>query len=424
MQVWLLLVLFVACSLVVATTTTAPTAAATVDRNNGLRRLVVSEGAAQTRIHGGWPTTDGRYGYGEVTLLAPEGHKCGGVVVAPDLILSAAHCQRSESQYTQVIVGKHSEDDVTFQAFRVTSELLHPQFDLQGTRFDVMLLKLDGRVERVAPVRINSDPAVPVNGEMLTVIGLGFTEEWQLPTVLHETTVTYTRNLDCADMTDAQGQSLKQDLSLDMLCAGDPGRDSCYGDSGSPLIRPGADSSSDVAVGIVSWGYECAGDLPGVYARLSHSAIEEWLVETICRESVGPPAYLSCAETTEDPTAAPSPRPSPRPSPAPTLTPTLRPTLPPTFPPTVANQPPTLEVTTMPQTAPEGAPPSTTESPTSGALRDAVMDRFNGEEDSPAATQPATQTPMASGTVRYACVSAGAHLLALIGLSITWVVCS
>jgi secreted trypsin-like serine protease len=163
----------------------------------------------------------------------------------------------SESKYIDVVVGKHGVTDDTWENFNVVKELVHPDYNTVNTRFDVMLLKSDQLMQDTQPVRINLDESIPVNGESLTVIGLGYTEEWRLPSSLHETTVTYTRNLDCVNMSDSQGQTLKNDLQLDMLCAGDPGRDSCYGDSGSPLIRPGGSTDTDIVVGIVSWGYEC-----------------------------------------------------------------------------------------------------------------------------------------------------------------------
>jgi trypsin len=342
-------------------------------------------GAPQTRIFGGWNTVDGRYGYAEVTLLSNEGHKCGGALIAPDLIISAAHCQQSESQYTYVIVGKNNDDDVTWEGFNIIAEYVHPDYNIANTRFDVMLLKIDGMVTQTQPVRFNTDPEIPENGEQLTVVGLGYTEQWTLPTTFLETTVTYTRNLECANLSNSQGQTLKNDLHLDMICAGDPGRDSCYGDSGSPLIRPGVDASTDLIVGLVSWGFECAGDLPGVYARLSHWAIQQWLIETICRESANPPAYLSCfgdtEATTEEPTLSPTPRPSPQPTPPPTpalATPTTT---------EQTQQQPTLVTVTLP-----------TEAPSSGVLWDVVMGRDETEDNSDPTAAAALSTSSSAGS--------------------------
>jgi secreted trypsin-like serine protease len=52
-----------------------------------------------------------------------------------------------------------------------------------------------------------------------------------------------------------------------MLCAGTVGKDSCQGDSGGPLVCEGTDGQA-VITGIVSWGFDCAKQWPGVYTRV------------------------------------------------------------------------------------------------------------------------------------------------------------
>jgi secreted trypsin-like serine protease len=53
-----------------------------------------------------------------------------------------------------------------------------------------------------------------------------------------------------------------------MICAGQSGQDSCWGDSGGPLFA--ASQGGYIQVGIVSWGGGCAApDRPGVYTRVS-----------------------------------------------------------------------------------------------------------------------------------------------------------
>lgn len=85
---------------------------------------------------------------------------------------------------------------------------------------------------------------------------------------------------------------------LDMtyrFCAGVGEKDSCNGDSGSPIIN-----QNKIQVGIVSDGEGCArSDYPGIYTRVS--VFSDWIAASICQYSTQPPK--SCP-----------PRPSPDPS--------------------------------------------------------------------------------------------------------------
>jgi trypsin len=68
-------------------------------------------------------------------------------------------------------------------------------------------------------------------------------------------------------------------ITENALCAeGGNKYDSCQGDSGGPLIIKGENSTTDVLVGVVSWGFGCATAIseifPGVYSTPPTPLIE------------------------------------------------------------------------------------------------------------------------------------------------------
>jgi hypothetical protein len=206
------------------------------------------------------------------------------------------------------------------ETFGFVNSIPHPSFSEccsrwgGGGEFDAMLVKLDGIVSIIDPIRINDLHEVPTDTTSLTVVGWGVTDTDNIGStadIFQEADVTYVPNAVCARIKDQDGLSLDSDLTGDMMCAGDEGIHSCFGDSGSPLIIRGGTPEEDVQVGVVSWGIDgCVSTIPGVYSRLS--IMYEWIRPTICNESSDPPDHWQC--DTPAPSQVPSTAPSDQPS--------------------------------------------------------------------------------------------------------------
>jgi len=100
--------------------------------------------------------------------------------------------------------------------------------------------------------------------ERVTATGWGLLDERgrRPSSVLQEFDLTTISNARCVR------KYRRRDMLVDdsMMCASEPGKDACDGDSGGPMFLSG----SDLQVGITSWGYGCArADSPGVYTRLT-----------------------------------------------------------------------------------------------------------------------------------------------------------
>jgi trypsin len=272
----------------------------------------------ESRIVGGDEAQEGRYPFAVSLVTSLGSHGCGGSLIAPDIVLSAAHCA---GIFARVQIERHDRSDPTdqFETFSIVQEIVHPQYDPEGFAYDKMLVILDGQ-SAASPVLTNRDPSVPAVGDQVTSMGWGLTDgedDSSLSPVLKEASLYVLSNEECEQSKSGfLGYDSYQGLiTPDMVCATDVGEDSCQGDSGGPLIITG--SNGDVQVGVVSWGYSCANpDFPGVYSRVSYDA--DWIDSNVCLYSENPPSDFSCDTNLPAPTpTVPSPTAPPTPTAAP-----------------------------------------------------------------------------------------------------------
>lgn len=221
------------------------------------------------RIVGGTKSTKDRYPY-QVALVENGSQFCGGSLISPTWVLTAAHCFGS---VTDVEIGRFDleNDSEVYERIKVQHEIPHPYFDMATLDYDFMLLKLE-QPSNYTPVMIDDGGSVNlIYGQDLTVIGWGKTSYSIFSSssnVLLEVEVDYVPK----DMCNRRFNVLGAEITGRMICASRVGKSSCHGDSGGPLIIKGVDGSADIQVGIVSWGVACAKMLlPAVYSRVSEA---------------------------------------------------------------------------------------------------------------------------------------------------------
>ncbi|NKY14446.1 S1 family peptidase [Streptomyces somaliensis] len=203
------------------------------------------------------------------------GQFCGGVVIAPAKVATAAHCLREdvlgvrfeELRDLKVIAGRSDLGGSGGHEVAVESVWINPAYDAGSNAGDAAVLTLAQPLPRghVLPVASTGDPAY-APGTSATVYGWGDTTgTGTYANTLRAADVTVLPDEDCARAYPA-GRGEARYLPATMLCAGtrEGGRDACQGDSGGPLIARGK------LIGLVSWGSGCglAGS-PGVYTRVS-----------------------------------------------------------------------------------------------------------------------------------------------------------
>jgi len=209
-------------------------------------------------------------------------YKCGGSLIAPNVILTGAHCVfDKEPHQLKIRLGEWdtqtSNELFGHVDFVVSRKIVHENFHPKALYNNVALLILSEPAKLGDNIGVLCLPpqGTSFDGARCTASGWGkdhFGKEGKYQVIMKKIDLPIVSHGQCQNAlrTTRLGRHFK--LHESFTCAGgEPGKDTCRGDGGGPLVCPvPGNPKRYYQAGIVSWGIGCGETgIPGVYANVA-----------------------------------------------------------------------------------------------------------------------------------------------------------
>jgi secreted trypsin-like serine protease len=195
-------------------------------------------------IVGGAPAIHDGPARSVVTIVGSRGNFCSGALIAPTLVLSAAHCVGPGATYK--IVAYDAKRQPTLLDVRRVA--VHPDFNIKSilahrASADIALLQLAAPMPGKSPMPIGAPSAPITAGRRFMIAGIGVTRrgDGKSGGTIRAATLT------------ATGHPGSLQIRLVDPATGNArdGLGACTGDSGAPVFEE--QNGGSIIVGVVSW---------------------------------------------------------------------------------------------------------------------------------------------------------------------------
>uniref|UniRef100_A0A182J8R7 Uncharacterized protein n=1 Tax=Anopheles atroparvus TaxID=41427 RepID=A0A182J8R7_ANOAO len=261
------------------------------------------------RIVGGTRAAIDQYPWMALLQYARQEKKrlaCGGALLNRRFVLTAAHCvvrlpggmtlhkiRLGEWDTESEVDCEDSKDEMScappIQEFGYEKVIVHEGYtgNNDDRANDIALIKLDGAAECnefVRPICLPEPTMTGLYGGVLQAAGWGRTET--ASGSRYKMTVPLA-HYELADCNATYVSKMRIPLGETQFCAkGEPGKDTCNGDSGGPLMK--RIRTAYYVLGIVSFGpRKCGSNMPAVYTQVDK--FYDWIVSNMVQVERGPP---------------------------------------------------------------------------------------------------------------------------------------
>ena len=227
---------------------------------------------AHAIVGGGAPSAEG-VGRSVVTIVGSRGNFCTGALIAPRVVLTAAHCVQPGADYRIVEYGADKQPSLR----DVKTVAIHPGFNMQAmlahrATADVALLQLSAPAAGKIPSTLGAPNLPIVVGSRFTIAGIGVTVRGDGKSG---------GTIRAAGLIATGKPGTLQVRLVDPVSQGTrDGLGACTGDSGAPVFEDKQDGP--LIIGVVSWstGPNGSAGCGGITGVTPLTLYRDWLLQT------------------------------------------------------------------------------------------------------------------------------------------------